>query len=328
MLSKAEQNLNDPITQHMRTNFAQININQTVGEALDAIRKKPPKGRIVYFYVVDDENCLKGVIPTRRLLLNSPERLLRDIMMKDVIALSDKTTVYEACTFFVNHRFLALPVIDDKNRLVGIIDVELYTDELRDLDQKSADEELFQLIGVHLIDAQQASSFRAFYKRFPWLVANICGGILAAFLSGVYKTELQNAVALALFIPVVLALAESVSIQSVSLSIQTLHGKKPTVRDIYVKLRSEFLTGLFLGIASASTVALVGFLWLGEIKIVLCLLGGIAGGVFCAAIIGVFIPYMIRYFNREPHVASGPLSLAFTDIVTLFIYFSLARWLS
>ena len=322
-----EHRLNDPVAHHMRTDFARLHTNQTIAEALVSIREMPPEGRIIYFYVVDDENRLKGVVPVRRLLLNSPDKSVGDIMVRDVITLPKTATVLDACEFFIFHRLLAFPVVDEKHCLMGIVDVELYTDELTDLDRREGNDELFQLIGVHLTDAQQASPLTAFRNRFPWLMANIAGGILAAFLSGVFKAELQKAVALALFIPVVLALAESVSIQSLSLALQVLRGKKPTMQAILKKLRSEVVTGIFLGVASGAAVAMVALLWLSQVRVVVCLMGGIAGGVTCAAVIGVSMPNIIRLLHREPQVAAGPVALASTDMVTLLIYFSLARWL-
>ena len=120
-----------------------------MGEALAAIRQSPPPSRIVYFYVVDAEGRLQGVIPARGLLLSPPETRIRDIMLGNVVALPATATVLDACQFFVLHRFLAFPVIDAQRRLIGTIDVEVYTDELRGLGS-GLDEDLFQLIGVHL----------------------------------------------------------------------------------------------------------------------------------------------------------------------------------
>ena len=325
--TSVEHRLNDPVIQHMRMDLARLQMNQTIGEALAAIREKPPEGRIIYFYVVDDANILRGIVPTRRLLLNPPAKSVGEIMVQNVITIPKTASVLDACEFFMFHRLLAFPVVNEDRQLMGIVDVELYTDELSDLDRREENDELFQLIGIHLTDAQQASPIIAFRSRFPWLLANIAGGILAAFLAGVFEAELQKAVALALFIPVVLALAESVSIQSVSLALQALRGKQPTIPAIVRKLRAEALTGLFLGGASSMAVAAVALLWLGQARVVCCLLGGIAGGVTCAAVIGVAIPNVLHYFRREPQVAAGPVALASTDMVTLLIYFTLARWL-
>lgn len=322
-----EDRLLDVVTRHMRTDFARLRIDQTISQALAGIRSDPPEGRIIYFYVVDHNNRLQGVVPTRRLLLNAPETIVGDIMVRDVIAIPWTATVLDTCEFFILHRLLAFPIVDAERNLVGIVDVELYTDELSELDRREGNDELFQLIGVHLTDAQQISSFNAFRSRFPWLLANIAGGILAACLSGVFSAELQKAVALALFIPVVLALAESVSIQSVTLALQILRGRQPTLRVILRKLRAESVTGLLLGLASGVSVAIAAMAWLGQVRIAICLMGGIVGGVTCAAVIGVAIPNMLRWMQREPQVAAGPVTLAATDMTTLLIYFSLARWL-
>ena len=322
-----EDRLQDPVTWHMRTRVAHLREQQTVGEVLATIREHPPSSRIIYFYVVDDEGRLRGVVPTRRLLLSALETPVSEIMVREVVTISEAATVLDACEFFTIHRLLAFPVIDKQRKLLGAVDVELYTEEMSDLDRREGNEELFQLIGVHLTDSQQASPVVAFRRRFPWLLANIGGGILAAFISGFFEEELKKAVALALFIPVVLALAESVSIQSVSLSLQVLRGKQPTLREILKKLRAEAMTGFFLGVACALSIATVALVWLGQIRVVACLLGGITGGVTCAAVIGVSTPNLVRFFKREPQVAAGPVALAATDMVTLVIYFMLARWI-
>lgn len=322
-----ESHLADPVTRHMRTDCARVNVGHTVGQAIAAIRAQPPEGRIIYFYVVDDAERLQGVVPTRRLLLDHESTPIRDIMVRKVTAIPADATVLDACEFFLLHRLLAFPVVDDERRLVGIVDVDLYTDELADVDRREDSEELFQLIGVHLRESQQSSPVSAFRSRFPWLLANIAGGIVAAFLSGAFEVELRKLVALALFIPVVLALAESVSIQSVSLALQSLRGGRPTLSAIAKKLRTESLTGLLLGLAGGAAVAAVAAAWLGDWRLVVCLLGGIAGGVACAAVVGMLLPNLLRLLHREPQVAAGPIALAVTDMITLLIYFSLARGL-
>lgn len=325
---RAEPILNDPVTQHMRTDFTAIGVDQSVGEALQFLRQHPPEGPVVYFYVVDEAHRLRGVVPTRRLVLSPPEKPVADIMVPQVVVVPAEATVLEACEFFIQHRLLAFPVVDADRRLLGLVDVSLYTKEISDLERREGSDDLFQLIGVHLTEAQQASPVLAFRWRFPWLLCNISGGLAAAFLSGLYKEELAwGGAMLAFFIPVVLALAESVSIQSVSLAIETLHGQRPTWSALAVKLRRELFTGVFLGAASAVFVAGVALVWLGERRVALCLIGGITGGVACAAVIGLAMPNLLRLVRRDPNVASGPIALAAADMITLLVYFNLARLL-
>jgi len=142
-----------------------------------------------------------------------------------------------------------------------------------------------------------------------------------------FEAELERVVSLALFIPVVLALAESVSIQSVSLSLQVLQGQQLTWLALVKKLRWEFLTGLLLGGASSLVVGLVAMVWLGGAAFVFCVFGGIAAGVTGAAVIGLALPNLLRLLRRDPQVAAGPIVLVLADVFTLLVYFNLARQL-
>jgi magnesium transporter len=324
-LTKAD--LNDPVTQHMHQDFARLYTGQTVEEALAWLRQHPPRGRIVYFYVVDEEGLLRGVVPTRRLVLHEPGTPLADIMVRQVLALPARATVLEACEFFIQHRLLAFPVVDEQGRLLGVVDVELYTDELGQLGEINQRDDLFQLVGVHMAHAKQDSPLLAFRMRFPWLGCNLAAGILAAFLAGVYQDELNRVVALAFFIPVVLNLAESVSSQSVSLTLQLLHGRPPSWGSILPRLRDEGLTGVLLGVGSGAIVALVALGWLGQPRVALCLVGGITGGVAGAALLGITMPILLRLLRLEPRVAAGPIALAGADVLTIVLYLNLARWL-
>jgi magnesium transporter len=320
--------MDDSVLKHMGYDFVQIDLGQTVGQALASIRHKPTIGRIIYFYVVDLEGRLCGVVPTRRLLLTPLEQPIEQIMVREVITIPETATVLDACELFTLHRLLAFPIVDHKRRIVGIVDVNLYTDRLDELEEAQRSDDLFQLIGVHLAESQQGHPIQAFQSRFPWLLCNIAGGIAAAFISGIFEEELERVVALALFVPVVLGLAESVSIQSLSLTLSMLRGQPLTPQKLWSKLRREFFTGAMLGLASAAMVAGLSYLWLRNWSVAACLLAGIASGVTVAAILGMAMPNLLRLLNRNPQVAAGPIALACADMVSLTVYFSLARWIT
>jgi magnesium transporter len=322
-----KERLNDPVTEHMHQDFTQLQLGQTIGEAMLWLREHPPQGRIIYFYVVDPEGRLQGVVPTRRLVLYPPEKPLADIMVRQVIALPAQATVLEACEFFIQHHLLAFPVVDDQRKLLGVVDMELYSEELGRLEDAKSREDLFQMIGVHVAGAEQSNPLLAFRTRFPWLGCNLAAGILAAFLSGVFEAELNRVVALAFFIPVVLNLAESVGSQSVSLTLQLLHGQVPTWKSMRQKLRNELATGMLLGFGGGAVVATVALVWLGQWRVALCLVAGITGGVAGAAVFGIAMPFMLRFFRLEPRVAAGPIVLAGADVLTILLYLNLARWL-
>jgi magnesium transporter len=311
----------------MRRDFTRLQQRLTTGEALDWIRSHPPEERIIYFYVVDENDRLCGVVPTRRLILAPPETPLSEIMVRQVITVPTTATVMDACEFFIQHRLLAFPVVDSDRRILGVVDVDLYTEELHDLSDAEGRANLFQQIGVSLGRGWQGSPLAAFRRRFPWLGCNVAAGILAAFLSRIFENELNRVLALAFFIPVVLSLAESVSSQSVSLALQALSGRRPTWRSLGQSVRRELITGVLLGAGAGAVIAGTELVWLGHTRLALCLLVGVTIGVAGAAALGLALPNMLRLLRLEPRVAAGPIALAAADIITILAYFNLARWI-
>jgi len=331
MFSLSETQLNESISAHVRKDFPTLDPHWTVAESLDHMRKNPPPGRFIYFYVVDEDMQLVGVVPTRRLLLSPADSVISTVMIRQVVCIPADATVLEACEFFTFHKFLAFPVVDNARRVIGVVDIELYAAELAESDNgensPALKDEVFQIIGVRLTTQQQGRPLRAFRGRFPWLLCNVAGGTLMAVLTGFYEHELRDLLALTLFIPMVLALAESVAIQSVTLTLDTFRGQKATWKDLLRRCRSEALTGLLLGATTGLIVALIALLWKDMFLLAMIVLGGIAIGVTAAAVAGLSVPYILRLLHRDPQVAAGPIALTFADVITLLAYFNLARLL-
>jgi magnesium transporter len=252
-------------------------------------------------------------------------------MIRNVIALPTAATVLDACEFFTMHRLLAFPIVDEDRKLIGVIDVELYTDELtgelgEEGERSRVGDDVFELIGVHLTEAQQASPVRSFAGRFPWLLCNIGGGILAAILAGFFDDVLTlRGAVYALFIPVVLALSESVAMQSVTLTVSRLRSGNVPGRVLIRRGLIEGATGLFLGIASAVLLAVVAGFWLRDASVAVTLIGAVALGVMLSAVVGYAVPSLLHRFQWNPNLAAGPISLATADMLTLLIYFNLGR---
>jgi len=203
--------LQERAADHVHQDFVKVRAGHTVREAMAGLQAAQVPGRIVYFYAVDEADRLVGVVPTRDLLLSPPETRIEEVMLREVIALSDSATLLEACEFFTLHRLLALPVVEGQGRMLGVIDVELYTDEITYLVRREQSDDVFQLIGIRLAQVRGAPLGTAFRRRFPWLLCNIGGGLACAGLAAAFAGVLEQAVVLALFIPVILTVAESVA---------------------------------------------------------------------------------------------------------------------
>jgi magnesium transporter len=328
MQSKPQRDhYDEPVLQHARDDFVRISATCTVAEALDQVRSSRPAGRIVYFYVLDEDGRLTGVLPTRRLLLSEPDTPVAEIMVKEVITLSDQATLLDACECFILHRLLALPIVDHLSRMVGVVDVELYTDEISELARHEESDDVFQLIGVRLAEVQRASIPAVFGRRFPWLLCNIFGGLACALLGGQFEGVLQQVVALSLFIPVVLAIAESVSIQTLSLALQAHHGNRFRWSDTLGALSREIPVGASLGLAAGLLIAGTALIWKGDVLVGVTILGAITLAVTTAAMLGLIVPTILLAAQRDPKLASGPIVLTLTDLATLLYYLGLATWL-
>ena len=313
------EHFSEPIFAHLRRDFIPLKETLTIGEALDRLRSQSLGEKIVYCYVVDADDRLVGVLPTRRLLMGDPSTPFRSIMVGNVVTLPTWATVREACDLFISKRLLAFPVVDAGGRLHGVADISLFTEELADLANRQSADDAFQLIGIHL--RQDLGPWAGFKDRFPWLLSNVGGGLLAAFVTSRYESLLDAMVVLALFIPVVLALAESVSIQSVTLTLQGFHGMQNAPKR---SLTRELATAAMLGIACGALVGMVAGVWHQSGLLAGIITVAIALSMTTASALGVILPSILRAARRDPHIAAGPIVLAMADLATLLFYFNLA----
>lgn len=320
-------NLQEPILAHVRRDFASLRQEMTVQEALSAIRRHGAGEKIVYFYMVNEENQLLGVLPTRRLLTAPLEQHLTDIMIKLVIAIPHTATVLEACEFFVMHKFLAFPVVDEDRHLVGIVDISLFTEEVFDLAEREQTDAVFESLGFRVSQVRDASPFRSFRFRFPWLLATIGGGTICALLTSAYEVTLSQYLMLAFFMALVLGLGESVSVQSMTVAIQALRTSRPTLRWYAGALRREVTASLLLGGACGSIVALMVWAWRGDGAAAGVIGLGILLSLCSASVFGLSIPSLLHALRLDPKIAAGPVTLALTDILTLVFYFTLAAFM-
>lgn len=318
------EHLDEPVLPFARKDFPELRQDFTVREALETIRQHGIGEKVIYFYVVDEQEHLLGIVPTRRLLTASPEQRLGEIMVTRVVALPHTATILEACELFVLHRFLAFPVLDEQRRILGVVDVGVFTDEVLDLGEGERTDDVFEALGFRISQVRAATSWQAFRLRFPWLLATITSGTVCALLASVFEATLARALVLAFFITLVLALAESVSIQSMVVGVQALHAVRPSLQWYIRALRHEAGTALLLGSACGVVVTLIICLWRGLGTPAFVIGGSVLISLCGACFFGVSVPAVLHRLNLDPKIAAGPVTLALTDIFTLSSYFGLA----
>jgi len=322
------------VVDHARKDFPLLDASMTVGAALERIRREGVGERVIYFYAVDEKKRLVGVVPTRRLLTAPLETPLRQIMVPRVVAVPATATVLDACEFFVLYKFLAFPVVDEQRHVIGIIDANLFAEEILEAgeseDRQRSDApvgpDFFEALGFRIEQIRGASAWRVFRFRFPWLLVTVTGGTLSAILAGFFQATLVRSLVLAFFLTMVLGLNESVSAQSMSVTIHALRSVTVTWRWLATAFRREVATALLLGVVCGLIVGVIAWVWRNDLRAALVIGSSIGLSLVTACALGLGVPSLLHRLKLDPKIAAGPVTLALADFVALVIYFTSA-WL-
>jgi magnesium transporter len=300
--------------------------DQTIEEALMSLRRRKIDDKIVYFYVVDDEGCLQGIVPTRQLLLKEPQSTIKEIMGHSVIRIREDQSLEEAMEMLSSHQLLAIPVVDSKQRLTGVIDVQLYLEESFDIADARHSSDVFQILGLTLEMGKRTTPWKSYRIRMPWILCNMVGGIACAVISFVYKAVLAKVLLLAMFIPLILTLSESITMQSMTQSLHLVRQSKLTLRRILQRIFIEGRMVVWIALTCGIAVGLISLLWGGGLLPSATIAVALFVSITLSASAGASVPLFLYSYSLDPKVASGPVVLMFADVITTTIYLSLATW--
>lgn len=326
-MAASRPNLTEPVRKHTRPVQTTVRQGQRIAEALTDLRARNITEHITYFYVVDDDDKLVGVISTRTLLLDDPQSCIGDAMDQPVISVPGSMTLEDVLEIFAMHRLLALPVVDENNTLLGVVDVQLYADEVFDLAASQRMVDLYQIVGLSIEQAKHPNAVAGYRMRMPWLACNMGGGIACAIIAAFFEATLSQVIVLAFFIPLVLTLSESISMQAMTLSLQFLHRPGVAWDAVRRRLSLESRTAVMLGATSGVVVGIASLFWgsTGLTAAVIAL--SILVSMIAAASAGLGVPVMLHLFRLDPRIAAGPVVLMLADVVTTAVYLCLATWL-
>jgi magnesium transporter len=302
----------------------------TAAEAVNAIQQLGGVEMSFYLYVIDERRHLVGVVSLRRLLLVPPQARLKNIMTTDVISVGVDTPEEEVARKVSSYHLLAVPVVDDENKLVGTVTVDDVIEVIRD----TTTEEFQKLGGLEALDEPYVRTpmLTLVKKRARWLVVLFLGEMLTATAMSYFEREIARAVVLALFVPLVISSGGNSGSQAASLIIRALAVGEVTLRDWWRIMRREVLSGFALG----AILGVVGFirvsLWqqlFGTygthwFLIALTVLFALVGVVMWGTIAGSMLPFVMKRLGADPATSSAPFVATLVDVTGLVIYFSVA----
>ena len=304
----------------MNPSYFALHEDTTVRDAIKAVQEAADAEMVFYIYVVDDRNHLIGVLSLRQLLLVAPQKLLRDIMTVEVFSVQTHEDQEEVAKVVEKYNILAVPVVDEENKLVGVITVDDVIDILRD----EATEDFLKMAGTREEEFVSVDVLKISRLRFPWLLTNLFGGLITGYFLWLFKVTIQDVLALVTFIPVITAMGGNAGLQSSTIMIRGF----ATGRIAFARLRTilfkEIRVGIIMGLACGIVVGIVGALWHGNpaIGVVVCAAMFIAISVACT--MGALVPFFFRKINIDPAIASGPFVTTANDISGILIYMGTA----
>ena len=308
----------------MSPDFMYLDEELSVGEAIDKVQKRSEEKEMVfYLYITHGEGKLAGVVSLRELLTNPPHRQLKNIMKSNVLSVTTDTDQEEVAHVISQYNILAVPVVDASYNLVGIVTV----DDIIDVMREEASEAFLQMAGagkdteILLKSAKENAILRA-----PWLFASWMGGILGIFIIGFFQKELTQVLALASFIPIVMGMGGNIATQSSTIVVRGIATGRINMEDFRKIIFKELQVGLLLGVLYGGFLGVLAYLGYAEPKQLGLVVGlSIFFSMVMAATIGTVIPLILKRFDIDAAIATGPFVTTTMDIISILTYFSIAK---
>jgi magnesium transporter len=292
----------------------------TVGEAITALQGSRDVEMVFYLYVVDARRHLVGVTSLRRLLLVSPETPLKRIMVPDVTSVRADTDQEEAARQVASYNLLAIPVVDEENKLVGVVTVDDVIDVIKD----EATEDIYRLAGVSGDERVFTPPWESLRMRFPWLVVNLATAFLAAGVVGLFEGTIGQVTALAIFMPIVAGMGGNAATQTLTVIVRGLALGELTWANARKALTKELLVGFANGVATGLIAAVVAVAFRGSPMIGALLAAAMVINLCVAAAAGTLIPLGLKAMKIDPALASTVFITTFTDVAGFASFLGLA----
>ena len=309
----------------MYTDVFTLHENTLAKEAINALQDHESSEMVFYLYVIDDDNILVGVISLRDLVTTPQNTRLKDMMIRSLQSVRPETDQEEVARIVTQYNYLAVPVADKDGQLLGIVTV----DEIVDVIREEATEDFFQMAGAGKDrEILMKSSWDNARSRLPWLFASWIGGVCAAAIIGFFDNTIQNTLALAAFIPVIIGMGGNIGTQTSTLVVRGLATGRVNVGNNLTIILKEIRVGIILGVLYGLMLGLFAIIRFVDISPYLGLVVGlgIASSMLIATAFGSLVPLLLQRLDVDPAIATGPFVTTSIDILGVSLYLGIANF--
>jgi magnesium transporter len=305
----------------MTRDFVALHKEWSVDEALSYLRRtRPDAEQAFYLYVVDDDHKLEGVVSLRQLVVAAPDERIAGLMATDVVSVPASEDQEELARRIQHYRFVALPVVDDQRKLVGVVTI----DDLAAVAEEEATEDMYRMVGLSEDETLLRPIARSLTPRLGWLLVNLVTAFAAALVVNQFEGTIQKVAVLAVFMPIIAGMGGNAGIQTLTLVVRSLALGEVQLRDVRHVLLRELSIGITNGVAIGLLIGALAYIWKNNAG-----LGFVAGvamllNMATAVMAGVTVPLGLRWLKLDPALASGVFVTMFTDIMGFFFFLGLA----
>lgn len=311
----------------MTTDFLAFRETVSVGDVIYDLRAKSDdyvETNLQYVYVVDNDNKLVGVLRLRDLVLMPDHTPVSDMMITDPVSKHVEDDLLHLLEFFDENEFIGLPVVDEDERLVGVV--------LRsDVEEAGADKAGASLLKVSgIVGGEEIRTMPVFERarrRLAWLSVNMLLGILSISIIAYFEDTLQKVIALGIFFPMVANISGCSGSQAIAVSIRELSLGLARPVDLFRVLRKEAAVGVINGLVLGLLISIIATVWRGNAWLGLVVGAALAMNTLIAVSLGGTIPLLLKKFGKDPAMASGPILTTTTDLCGFLFVFVIATQL-
>ena len=307
----------------MTTEFVSIDSEMTVRQAMEHLKKVAPNSETIYYlFVTDPRNKLAGIISLRDLIVAEDDAYIGDIMKERVISVRVSDDQEEVANIVRDYDFLAVPVVDFQNHLVGIITA----DDIMDVIHEEAEEDYYKLAGMSEEGSpQDGNALQSAKKRLPWLIGLTFMGMITATMLSTFEETLQKVAILGAFIPIIGGMAGNAGTQSLAVAVRGLSTGEIKDQSLIKLALKDIFTGMITGLVCGVLLFGIISILFGQPMLGVIVSVSLFVAMTVATLSGTFIPMGMQKLGIDPAVASGPFITTSNDIISLVIYFSLAN---
>jgi magnesium transporter len=305
----------------MQTEFIAVEPHWTVGQTIDYMRETADlPDRFWELYVVDVDRKLKGVVALDRLLRTKRPVPIAELVEEDLRPVRATDDQGEAARMFERYDLVSAPVVDDDNRLVGV----LTFDDIVDVIEEEAEEDIKALGGVRGEEELSDSVWTIARGRFPWLFANLLTALLSSWVISNFEGSIAKMVALAVLMPIVASMGGNAGTQTMTVTVRALATRELSSANTWRIIRREVLVGVLNGLAFAVIMGAVAAIWFDVNDLGLVMGLAMVTVLAAAALGGILIPLILTRLGVDPAVSSGPFVTTVTDVVGFLSFLGIA----